>query len=218
MTPTPESPALAAATGAAADPAVTGRIVTVSVGRAAPLEVKDGRQFLSGIRKRPVIGPVRVRPLGLEGDEQADLSVHGGLGKAIYAYPIEHLPLWRGERRARRVAPGDELLPPGFMGENLLLAGLLERQLWVGDTLHFSGSSCVLRITGPREPCYKFNTVMGFAEAAQLMVREAVCGFYLAVDEPGALAAGMAIRVTPGQRGLSLVEAVRAKWAKHRNG
>ena len=102
------------------------------------------------------------------------------------------------------------------MGENLLLEGLLEDRLWVGDTLRLDGSTCVLRVTGPREPCYKFCAVMGFAEAARVMVREGRCGFYLAVDEPGELRAGMAVRVTPGQRGLSVMQAVQAKWAKHR--
>lgn len=197
-------------------PALAPRIVTVSVGQAEPLEGGDGRQLLSGIFKRPLSGPVRVRPLGLEGDEQADLNAHGGPGKAVYAYPIEHLPFWRNERRTRRVAQGDALLPPGFMGENLLLAGLLEQQLWVGDQLRFAGSRCVLRVTGPREPCHKFNAVMGFEEAARVMVNQAICGFYLAVDEPGELAAGMAIEVKPGPRELSLTEAVRAKSAKPR--
>lgn len=191
------------------------RARAVSVGAARPLTVPGGRQFLSGIAKQPVDGPVAARPLGLAGDEQADLSVHGGLHKAVYAYPIEHLPFWRAQRLARGLdAP--HALPPGFMGENLLLEGLLEDRLWVGDTLRLDGSSCVLRVTGPREPCYKFCAVMGFAEAARVMVREGRCGFYLAVDEPGELRAGMAVRVTPGQRGLSVMQAVHAKWAKHR--
>ena len=162
-------------------------------------------------------GPAAVRALGLAGDEQADLSVHGGLQKAVYAYPREHLPFWREQRRARGVSLFDEALPPGFMGENLSITGLLERDVWIGDTLRFDGSDCVLRVTAPREPCGKFCAVMGFAEAARVMVREARCGFYLAVDTPGELQAGMPLHLTPGQRGLSLVEAVHAKWAKHRN-
>ena len=178
-----------------------------------PLRVGE-RSVLSAIAKAPVPGPVAVGRLGMEGDEQADPSVHGGLDKALYAYPVEHLAFWQAQRQQHGLASA--ALPPGFMGENLTVQGLLEHEVYVGDRLHFP--ECTLRVTAPREPCYKFNTVMGFAEAAQLMVREAVCGFYLAVDEPGALAAGMAIRVSPGQRGLSLVEAVHAKWAKHRNG
>ena len=194
------------------------RILSVNVGRTAKLTVAGGRTVLSGIRKQPVQGTVAALPLGLAGDEQADLSVHGGLAKAVYAYPSEHLPFWRAARRERGVDLFDEPLPPGFMGENLSLAGLLESDLWVGDTLRFDGTACVLRVTAPREPCGKFTAVVGFAQAAQLMVRTARCGFYLAVDSPGELCAGMAISVMPGARGLSVPDAIRAKWARHRNG
>lgn len=193
------------------------RIVAINVALAQPLRVDERLTVASGIRKQPLAGPVAVRPLGLEGDEQADLSVHGGLDKAVYAYPSEHLPFWREQRRARGIAPADAALQPGFIGENLLLAGLLERDLWVGDALHFDGSHCVLRVTAPRQPCYKLGLVTGFAEAGRLMVREGICGFYLAVDAPGTLAAGMAIGVTPGPRQLALAEAMRAKWARYRS-
>ena len=165
----------------------------------------------------PDNAPVQAAPLGLAGDEQADLNIHGGLQKAVYAYPSEHLAFWQEQRRARGVSLFDEALPPGFMGENLLVEGLLESEVWIGDTLHIEGSSCVLRVTAPREPCGKFAAVMGFAEAGRVMVREARCGFYLAVDAPGALQAGAALRVVPGRRGLSVADAVRAKWARHRN-
>lgn len=192
------------------------RIVAVSRALAAPLRVGGGRTVPSGIGKRAVDGPVAVRALGLEGDEQADLSVHGGLNKAVYAYPAEHLPFWRDERAARGLTLFDEALPPGFMGENLLVEGLLESEVWVGDTLHFAGSDCVLRVTAPREPCGKFAAVMGFAEAGRLMVQHACCGWYLAVEAPGELAAGMSATLEPGQRGLSIADAIRGKWAKHR--
>ncbi|MFD1711452.1 MOSC domain-containing protein [Ottowia sp. GY511] len=194
------------------------RLRSVNVGRTAKLSVAGGRTVLSGIRKQAVTGPVAAQPLGLAGDEQADLSIHGGLTKAVYAYPAEHLPFWQAERRDRGVSLFDEPLPPGFMGENLTLEGLLESDVWVGDTLRFDGSACVLRVTAPREPCGKFTAVMGFAQAAQVMVRTARCGFYLAVDTPGELCAGMAIRVEPGSRGLSIPDAIHAKWARHRNG
>jgi len=194
------------------------RIVTISTGLAAPLRALNERVVLSGIGKRAVAGPVAVRPLGLAGDEQADLAVHGGLGKAVYAYPQEHLPFWVAQREARGIRPFDAPLTPGFVGENLLLAGLPECMLWVGDTLHFEGSDCVLRVTWPREPCYKFSAVMGFAGAARLMAQSLKTGFYLAVEQVGVLQAGMAITVVPGQRGLSVNGATRARWAKQRNG
>lgn len=192
-------------------------IVTISTGPAAPLQALNGRTVLSGIGKTPVDSPVPVRPLGLAGDEQADLEAHGGLRKAVYAYPREHLPFWVEQRRALGITPFDAPLAPGFVGENLLLSGLLETDLWIGDSLHFDGSDCVLRITWPREPCYKFSAVMGFAKAARMMAKEEKTGFYMAVDQVGELQAGMAITVVPGQRGLSINEATRARWAKQRN-
>ena len=194
------------------------RLSSVNVGRTAKLSVAGGRTVLSGIRKTPVPGPVAVRPLGLAGDEQADLSVHGGLHKAVYAYPSEHLPFWQAQRREGGASLFDEALPPGFMGENLTLAGLLEDAVFIGDTLTFDGSDCVLRVTAPREPCGKFVAVMGLPTAARTMVREARCGFYLAVEVPGAVQAGMAVQLHPGARSYSIPDAIRAKWAKHRNG
>ncbi len=193
------------------------RVRAVNVGLAAPLDLGGGRTVLSGIRKSPVAAPVMARALGLDGDEQADPSVHGGLQKAVYAYPQEHLGFWRGERQARGLGRIDQDMPPGFMGENLSLEGLPEQQVWVGDALRFEGSDCVLRVTGPREPCGKLGIVMGFAAAGRVMVRSARCGFYLAVDTPGWLAAGMRVQLVPGARALSIPAAVRAKWAKHRS-
>ena len=130
-------------------------LLSVNIGAAARLPVPGGRTVLSAIRKTPVEAPVVVGPLGLAGDEQADLSVHGGLQKAVYAYPVEHLAFWRAERARQGVVTADQPLPPGFMGENLTLTGLVEREAWIGDLLRFEGSDCVLRVTGPREPCGK---------------------------------------------------------------
>src|SRR5688572_31074076 len=95
-------------------------LLSVNVSLAREIEV-DGRQVLTGIGKRAVSGPVAVQPLGLAGDEQADLSVHGGLSKAVYAYPIEHYPFWQTVRAQAKVALWDEPLQPGAMGENLTL-------------------------------------------------------------------------------------------------
>lgn len=192
------------------------QLIAVCTGTAQPLPMGT-RRVLSGIRKQAVPGPVHAAPLGLAGDEQADLSLHGGLDKAVYAYPAEHLPRWQ-QARVQAGVPGAENeppLPPGFLGENLRIRGLLESEAWVGDTLHFEGSDCVLRITAPRQPCDKFNAVMGFNRAARLMAQEAICGFYLAVETPGPLAAGMTARLHPGPRGLSIDQAMRAKWAKY---
>lgn len=188
------------------------RVLSVNTGTARRLRM-GGRDILTAIGKSPVPGPVAVNRLGLAGDEQADLNVHGGLDKAVYAYPVEHLPYWQALRREHGVSLFDEALPPGFMGENLSIEGLLEPQVWIGDTLHFPG--CVLRVTAPREPCYKFSTVMGLPTAGRLMVERACPGFYLAVVQPGQIQAGEAFTLRPGTRGLSVAEAFSAKRVKH---
>jgi len=193
----------------------SGDLLSVNVGAARPLQI-GGRRVLSAIGKQPVAGAVNVGPLGLEGDESADLSVHGGLHKAVYAYPVEHLPRWQAWRAEHQTPLFDEPLPPGFMGENLSLRGLLEEQVWIGDELHFPG--CVLRVTAPREPCFKFNAVMGFAAAGRRMMEHLCPGFYLSVVRSGPIQAGQAFELRPGPRGLSVLEAFTAKRLKHLRG
>src|SRR5688500_9488982 len=127
------------------------RVASVNVGRAQTVSI-DGRPVLTAIGKRGVAGAVAVRPLGLEGDEQADPSVHGGRGKAAYAYPAEHYPFWRTVRAQAGVAAWDAPLPPGSLGENLTLEGLLEDGAWIGDVLRFP--NCTLAVSEPRYPCF----------------------------------------------------------------
>lgn len=191
---------------------VHGRVQSIQLGKAGTLLIQ-GRSIQSAIRKQPVTGDVTVRPLGLQGDEQVDLSVHGGLEKAIYAYPVEHYPFWQQERLAAGVAQADDALPLGFVGENLSLSGLLEADVWVGDLLRFP--RCVLRVTQPREPCYKFNAVMGFAQASKRMAHSGHCGFYLAVEEGGLLCAGESFTLEPGQRSYSIAQRFATKMNKH---
>ena len=178
-------------------------ILQVCTGRARPLQTESG-SVQSGIRKTAVAGRVVVTALGLEGDEQADLSVHGGLSKAVYAYPSEHLPFWQTVRAQAGAQPWGEALPPGLLGENLLLQGLLETELWVGDRLVLP--HCVLAVSEPRFPCFKFTAVMGFKQAAQMMVQSGFCGSYLAVLEPGHLQAGDAMEVQAGPREVNIRE------------
>lgn len=166
----------------------------------------------SAIRKRAVSGPVAVHALGLDGDAQADLRVHGGPAKAVYAYPSEHYPVWQTLSRQFRGAaalPGmDDALPWGAMGENLSLRGLLETQVWAGDRLVFDGGVC-LQVTEARQPCFKFNATMGFSQAAKLMAQSGYCGFYLAVLKPGSLQAGERFSLEPGPRVLAIPELFR---------
>lgn len=172
-----------------------------------------GRDILTGIHKKTVMGSVEVRPLGLAGDEQADLSVHGGLDKAVYAYPAEHYPFWQAARSRAGLLPLEGDLPPGSLGENLSLQGVLESQVWVGDVFRFA--HCVLRVTLPREPCYKLNAALGYNGAVRDMAQHGCCGWYLAVDEPGTLRAGETFEWLPGPRRLRLSESFNAKMFKH---
>lgn len=187
-------------------------IRSVNIGTARRLRVGE-RSLLTGIGKAAVDHAVAVGRLGLQGDEQADLSIHGGLQKAVYAYPAAHYAFWQTQRRAHGVSLFDETLPPGFVGENLTVDGPLEHEVFVGDELHFP--DCVLRVTAPREPCSKLNAVMGFAAAGRAMAIAGCCGYYLAVEQPGTLAAGQTATLVPGQRGLSIAKAFAAKFAKH---
>ena len=171
------------------------------------------RTVLTAINKQPVSGNVPVMPLGLMGDEQADLSIHGGLEKAIYAYPSEHYPFWRDARHRAGVSLLDETLPHGTLGENLTLAGLLETEVWAGDLLQFA--NCVLSVTIPREPCHKFNAAMGFAQATKLMATRGFCGFYLSVREAGVISPGEYFELIPGRRNVSIVQLFNAKMFKH---
>ncbi|MEQ1685660.1 MAG: MOSC domain-containing protein [Burkholderiaceae bacterium] len=181
---------------------------SLNTSAARPLVI-DGREVMSGIVKRSVAGPVEVGAMGLAGDEQADLSVHGGLSKAVYAYPAEHYGFWQTVRAQAKVAAWDEVLPPGSMGENLTLQGLLETGVWIGDVLRFA--DCELAVSEPRFPCFKFNAVMGFNQASKLMVANAWCGFYLAVRVAGTLRAGESFELIPGPREVGITELFRAR-------
>jgi MOSC domain-containing protein YiiM len=184
------------------------KIVQVSVAMARPTTIK-GRQVMTAIHKQPVQEPVVVGLSGLQGDEQADLSVHGGPSKAVYAYPSEHLASWRTLRAQARVSLWDEPVPPGLMGENLLLEGLLEADMWIGDRLLLP--RCVLAISEPRMPCFKFVAAMGFAQAAKMMVQSGTCGSYLTVIEPGSVQAGDSFTLQPGPREVSIAEIFRSR-------
>jgi MOSC domain-containing protein YiiM len=187
------------------------RLVSVNVARASERLI-NGRLVLTAIGKQPVDGPVPAQPMGLEGDEQADLSVHGGLGKAVYAYPSEHYAFWQTVRAQAQVAGWNEPLPHGSIGENLTLAGLLEDQAWIGDVLRFP--DCELAVSEPRFPCFKFNAAMGFNQAVKMMASSAWCGFYLSVRSPGTLRAGQSFELIPGPREVGIPELFRARMKK----
>lgn len=188
------------------------QLISIQVGLARRTRIGE-RSILTAYGKQAVAHAVPALPLGLMGDEQADLSVHGGLEKAVYAYPSEHYAYWQAARREAGLGGIDDSLPSGSLGENLTLEGLLETGVWAGDVLKFA--NCELRVTLPREPCYKFNAAMGFARASKLMAQTGFCGFYLAVQTPGTLHAGEAFEVIPGRRGVSIPTLFAAKMSKH---
>ncbi len=186
----------------------SGRLLSLNVARARLVAI-NGRKVMTAIGKRLIDGESLVLPLGIEGDEQADLSVHGGLSKAVYAYPSEHYAFWRTVRAQAQVALWDECLSFGSLGENLTLEGLVESELWIGDVLRFAG--CELAVSEPRIPCFKLNAALGFKYAAKLMVESAWCGAYFAVRVPGTIAAGQAFTLVPGPREVGVVELFRAR-------
>ena len=156
------------------------RIVSLNTGM--PRDVTwHGRAVTTGIYKNPVEGRVDLRRLNLDGDRQADLSVHGGEHKAVYCYPIEHYSYWQRELR-------DTDLPLGIFGENFTTEGLLEDDTHIGDQFAIGSASVV--VTQPRLPCYK----LGVRFQSDLMVRRFLnsrrSGFYLAVTCEGTVGAG----------------------------
>jgi MOSC domain-containing protein YiiM len=166
------------------------RVLSINVG--LPREVEWRNELVStAIHKAPVSGPVEVRRLNLAGDRQADLSVHGGPDKAVYAYSSEHYPFWRDE------LPG-VALPWGAFGENLTVEGLAEADLRVGDVLRIGTAELV--VTQPRLPCYKLNVRFQRPDMVKRFLRSGRTGFYLAVNKEGWLAAGDAIQLVPADR------------------
>jgi MOSC domain-containing protein YiiM len=162
-----------------------GRIISVNLGLARDV-VWNGQNVRTGIFKEPVAGRVSIRTLGLEGDEQADVAVHGGKKKAVYAYPSEHYDFWKVELDRRS-------LRWGMFGENLTTQGLLEDEVRVGDEYRI-GSASVL-VTQPRFPCYKLGIKFGSMEMVKRFQRAARSGFYLSVKQEGDLRAGDGIEL-----------------------
>jgi MOSC domain-containing protein YiiM len=160
------------------------QLLSVNVGR--PREHQwQGRPVRTAIFKKPVAGPVPVGSLNLAGDGQADLRVHGGPDKAIYAYAHEHYAYW-----ATQLPAGAPAGPAAF-GENLTTAGLLETEVRVGD--EFAIGTAVLRAVQPRQPCYKLNVRFGDAHMVQRFAAAGRSGIYFQVRREGVVQAGDAI-------------------------
>jgi MOSC domain-containing protein YiiM len=156
------------------------RIVSVNVGRPRTVAWR-GRPVTTAIFKDPVMGRVPVRRLNLEGDGQADLSVHGGADKAVYVYPAEHYPDWRRELP-------ELALPWGMFGENLTVEGLREDDVHVGDRLRLGTAEAV--VTQPRLPCYKLGVRFSRDDIVKRFLASGRTGFYVAVTQEGDVGAG----------------------------
>jgi MOSC domain-containing protein YiiM len=156
------------------------KIVSLNVG--LPREVLwHGQTVTTGIFKSPIEARVRLRTLNLDGDRQADLTVHGGQHKAVYCYPIEHYAYWREK------LPGREL-PLGSFGENLTTEGLLEKNVHLGDRFAINDAEVV--VTQPRLPCYKLGVRFQADDMVKKFLASRRIGFYLAVTREGSVAAG----------------------------
>jgi MOSC domain-containing protein YiiM len=156
------------------------KIISLNVGRPR-IVMSNGEPVSTGIFKEPVHGPVMARTLNLDGDRQADLSVHGGISKAIYGYPVEHYEFWSRELP-------DVELPYGMFGENLTTEGLTEAGLNVGD--RFRVGEAELMVTEPRLPCYKLGIKFGRADIIRKFLQSRRTGFYFAVIKEGEVRAG----------------------------
>jgi MOSC domain-containing protein YiiM len=161
------------------------KLISVNVG--LPREVTwHGKIVTTAIFKQPVEGGVRLRKLNLDGDRQADLTVHGGEHKAVYCYPVEHYDYWKKE------LPGRDLSVAIF-GENFTTEGLLEDSVHLGD--RFSVGSAEVTVTQPRLPCYKLGVRFGADDMVKRFLASARTGFYLAVTREGEVGASDEIKL-----------------------
>jgi len=183
------------------------KIISINVGM--PREIfHDGRIIQTGIFKAPVQGRVRVNALNIDGDQQADHTVHGGASKAIYAYPSEHYDYWRKE------LPQVDF-PWGSFGENLTTEGLLEKELHIGDRL--CAGSIELIVTQPRLPCYKLNAKFNRADMVKRFLKSRRTGFYFAVAREGEIGAGHRIHFLSRDEGRVGVADITRLYAFERN-
>lgn len=159
------------------------QLISVNVG--LPREVVWHRRVVrTSIWKDPAEGIVRVSSLNLDGDQQSDLSVHGGRDKAVYAYPREHYEYWRRELSATDLAWGT-------FGENFTTEGLLEPDIRIGDRIRVGSAEFL--VTQPRVPCFKLGVRFGRDDMVKRFLRSGRCGFYLAVIREGEVASGNSI-------------------------
>jgi MOSC domain-containing protein YiiM len=161
------------------------KLLSINVGRPR-IVLRDGEPVSTAIFKESISGRVALKTLNLDGDRQADLTVHGGPTKAVYLYPSEHYPFWRSE------LPEMDL-PFGMFGENFTSEGLLESETNIGDS--FEVGTAVIQVTEPRMPCYKLGIKFGRTDILRRFLKSGRTGFYFAVLQEGEVGAGDEIRL-----------------------
>jgi MOSC domain-containing protein YiiM len=185
------------------------KIVSLNVG--LPRDVMwHGHTVTTGIYKEPVAGRVALRRLNLDGDRQADLTVHGGEYKAVYCYPVAHYEYWKKE------LPGREL-PMGMFGENFTTDGLSEDSAHLGD--RFAVGSAEVVVTQPRLPCYKLGVKFQSDDMVRRFLASGRSGFYLAVTREGEVGAGDEIKmISRDENAVPVSEITRLYIAKRYDG
>jgi MOSC domain-containing protein YiiM len=176
------------------------KIVSINVGR--PRQIPwQGQLVQTSIFKSPVAGRVQVRPHNLDGDEQSDLTVHGGVNKAVYVYPSEHYAFWKRELP-------DADLGWGNFGENLTTEGLLEDRVRIGDTLRIGSAEFI--VTQPRMPCFKLGIRFNRADMVKRFHLSGRSGFYLSIVREGEVGCGDEIALIAGDDdGITVAEIFR---------
>jgi MOSC domain-containing protein YiiM len=183
---------------------MTAMLASVQVGR--PRERFDEDIWISAIFKDVIDGPVRLGLTNLDGDEQADLRVHGGPDKAVCVYGLDHLPFWRATLAREDIAAG-------AFGENLSVTGLVEDQVCIGDV--FEIGTAVVQVSQPRAPCWKLGRKWGRIDLPKIVIREGKTGWYFRVLQPGDVEAGQELRlVRRPYPEWTITEANRLAYAK----
>jgi len=174
----------------------------ISLNVSLPREVPwRGERILTSIFKSPVTGPRKLSRLNVNGDAQADLSVHGGIHKAVYGYPVEHYDYWRAELPATD-------LTWGMFGENFTTEGLLEDQVYIGE--RFQIGTAEIQVTEPRLPCYKLGIRFGRTDMVKRFLESRRTGFYFAVVKPGVVEAGQVFeQIHRSAHGITVADLVR---------
>lgn len=180
------------------------RLLAICAGKVNPYHHLKSAMIKSVLGSIESPTQVALGRLGLLGDEQAEVGLHGGIDQAIYMYPVEHWAFWQQQRALLGI---NEAMAFGFVGENLSIEGLLEDDVSAGDRL--SIGDVLLQVTGPRIPCIKFNWRMGYAKASKHMIQSGRCGWYCSVLQTGVLVPGASIHLLPGRKLLNIADQLR---------